>query len=234
MSYPARAEGLGKYLYTRPPHEQDVTKCYFLAESHRFEFSVFLLLYWLPYEGWRAKSNLLFTYSWRENNWIHTFPKCISAMWKASILVQDLNSGRWVHFQPVYTYVHAWFLSHTYIYTHAHTNTSVCAVTLKHIFTPILSHTHTYVHQRSNTTHICTHTHIHPHTQMYTHALTQTLICTCLFGFYGISTFVGYLTPNPFLCKWIDLFQTIQFSISTQFDCQKRFYFKLLSLVKQF
>ena len=22
-----------------------------------------------------------------------------------------------------------------------------------------------------------------------------------LFGFYGISTFVGYLTPNPFLCK---------------------------------
>ena len=23
----------------------------------------------------------------------------------------------------------------------------------------------------------------------------------CLFWFYGISTFVGYLTPNPFLCK---------------------------------
>ena len=22
-----------------------------------------------------------------------------------------------------------------------------------------------------------------------------------LVGFYGISTFVGYLTPNPFLCK---------------------------------
>ena len=22
-----------------------------------------------------------------------------------------------------------------------------------------------------------------------------------LFGFYGISTFVGYLMPNPFLCK---------------------------------
>ena len=22
-----------------------------------------------------------------------------------------------------------------------------------------------------------------------------------LFGFYGISTFVSYLTPNPFLCK---------------------------------
>ena len=44
-----------------------------------------------------------------------------------------------------------------------------------------------------------------------------------LFGFYGISTFVGYLMPNPFLCK----FQTIQFSMSTQFNCQKHFYFKL-------
>ena len=45
-------------------------------------------------------------------------------------------------------------------------------------------------------------------------------------GFYGISTFVGYLTPNPFLCKSV-LFKTIQFSISTQFNCQKHFYFKL-------
>ena len=30
------------------------------------------------------------------------------------------------------------------------------------------------------------------------------------------------------------LFQTYQFSISTQFNCQKHFYFKLFSLVKQF
>ena len=45
--------------------------------------------------------------------------------------------------------------------------------------------------------------------------------------FYGISTFVGYLTPNPFLCKLSVLFQTIQFSISTQFNCQKHFHFKL-------
>ena len=29
-------------------------------------------------------------------------------------------------------------------------------------------------------------------------------------------------------------FQTIQFSISTQFNCRKHFYFKLLSLVKRF
>ena len=57
-------------------------------------------------------------------------------------------------------------------------------------------------------------------------------IHVCLFGwfvgFYGLSTFVGYLTPNPFLCKYSVLFQTIQFSISTQFKCQKHFYFKLL------
>ena len=33
-------------------------------------------------------------------------------------------------------------------------------------------------------------------------------------GFYGISTFVGYLTPNPFLCKYSVLFKTIQFSMS--------------------
>ena len=38
-----------------------------------------------------------------------------------------------------------------------------------------------------------------------------------LVWFYGISTFVGYLTPNPFLCKLSVLFQTIQFSMSTQF-----------------
>ena len=38
-----------------------------------------------------------------------------------------------------------------------------------------------------------------------------------LLGFIGISTFVGYLTPNPFLCNESVLFQTIQFSMSTQF-----------------
>ena len=45
--------------------------------------------------------------------------------------------------------------------------------------------------------------------------------------FYGISTFVGYLTPNPFLCKLSVLLKTVQFSISTQFNCQKHFHFKL-------
>ena len=41
-------------------------------------------------------------------------------------------------------------------------------------------------------------------------------ICLVWFGgFYGISTLVGYLTPNPFLCKYSILYQTIQLSIST-------------------
>ena len=38
--------------------------------------------------------------------------------------------------------------------------------------------------------------------------------------FYGISIFAGYLTPNPFLCKKSVLFQKIQFSMPTQFNCQ--------------
>ena len=38
-----------------------------------------------------------------------------------------------------------------------------------------------------------------------------------LFGFYGISTFVGYLTPNPFLYKQSVVFQIIQSSMNTQF-----------------
>ena len=56
--------------------------------------------------------------------------------------------------------------------------------------------------------------------------LNQFWLVGWLVGFYGISTFVGYLTPNPFLCKSV-LFKTILFSISTQFNCQKHFYFKL-------
>ena len=56
-------------------------------------------------------------------------------------------------------------------------------------------------------------------------------VCACVcvvwfLGFYGISTFVGYLTPNLF-CKLSVVFKTIQFSISTQFNCQKHFHFKL-------
>ena len=39
-----------------------------------------------------------------------------------------------------------------------------------------------------------------------------------LVWFYGISTVVGYLMPNPFLYRSTVLFQTIQFSISRLFS----------------
>ena len=38
--------------------------------------TVFVWIVW----GWRNQSALLFTHSWRENDWIHTFPKGISAV----------------------------------------------------------------------------------------------------------------------------------------------------------
>ena len=46
----------------------------------------------------RLKSLVCPNIYWRENNWIHTFPKGISAMWNAISLFQDLNSCRRVHF----------------------------------------------------------------------------------------------------------------------------------------
>ena len=49
-------------------------------------------------------------------------------------------------------------------------------------------------------------------------------------GFFGVAVIVAGAAGDS-----VDvLFQTIQFSMSTQFNCQKHFYFKLFSLVKQF
>ena len=59
-------------------------------------------------------------------------------------------------------------------------------------------------------------------------------VFVCLFGFYGITTFVCHLMPNPFLYKQTVLFFKIQFSISTKFNSQKHFYFKQFNLVEQF
>ena len=47
---------------------------------------------WLPKSGWRTQSTLIFTNSWRENNWIHTFSKRISAIWNAVNHVLDSKS----------------------------------------------------------------------------------------------------------------------------------------------
>ena len=50
-----------------------------------------------------------------------------------------------------------------------------------------------------------------------------------LVGFYGISTFVGYLKPNPFLSKSV-LFHTIQFRTSTQFKYEYSLIVKNISI----
>ena len=52
----------------------------------------------------------------------------------------------------------------------------------------------------------------------------------CLFRFYGISIFVGYLMPNNFFIQINSSISKIQFSISALFH----FYFNLFRLVKQF
>ena len=60
------------------------------------------------------------------------------------------------------------------------------------------------------------------------------LFTVCLFfscsGFHGISILVGYPRPNPFYSN--EQFYFKQFR--TQFICQKHFYLKLFSFVKQF
>ena len=45
--------------------------------------------------GWN-QSALLFSHSWRVNNWIHTFTKGISVVWNTR---PDLNSVRHIHFE---------------------------------------------------------------------------------------------------------------------------------------
>ena len=49
------------------------------------------------------------------------------------------------------------------------------------------------------------------------------------FGLLGFMVYqpLQIITPNSFLCKESVQFKRIQFSISTQFNCQKHFYFKL-------
>ena len=45
-----------------------------------------------------ALTALLFTNSWREDSWMHTFPKGISTIENANSLLQGLNLGHCVHF----------------------------------------------------------------------------------------------------------------------------------------
>ena len=68
-------------------------------------------------------------------------------------------------------------------------------------------------------------------TKSYYYYYTAILILNqrLFFGVYGISTFIGYLKPNPFSYKYSVVFQTIQINMSTHFNYQKHFYFKVFS-----
>ena len=76
--------------------------------------------------------------------------------------------------------------------------------------------------------------------KIYIYICVCVCVCVCvymyvymvgwLFGFYGISTFVGYLMPNPFLCKKSVLFQTIQFSNEYTISLSKTFLFQVIQL----
>ena len=59
------------------------------------------------------------------------------------------------------------------------------------------------------------------------------LVLFCLVWFCGISIIISYSMPNPFLYILTVLFQTIQFSISIQFKCQKQFDLKLFTFVNK-
>ena len=56
----------------------------------------------------------------------------------------------------------------------------------------------------------------------------------CLFVCYGISTFVGYLMPNPFYSNKYFYFKQFHLGKVHSLIVKKHFYFKLFSFVKQF
>ena len=74
-----------------PPRLYEQHKVNFFVELTRLEFRAFLLLDWLLYQSKRSQSTLQFTHRWRENNWIHTFPKSISVNVKCKQSCQGIE-----------------------------------------------------------------------------------------------------------------------------------------------
>ena len=93
-----------------PQHGQYVTQGQFLSEVNRLEFRVFLPPIGLPNRDKRTQFALLFTHSWRENYWIHTFPKSIRGVWNAVNLVQVRNR---VDFFGLYLLLHGFLQTKT-------------------------------------------------------------------------------------------------------------------------
>ena len=89
----------------------------------------------------------------------------------ASVFFRD-----WVHKYIRYVYSHLQMHIHTYM---------LCLYTYTYIYIYIYIYSSPHTHTR-------THTHTHIYMLIY---------MVGWLGFYGISTFEDYLTPNPFLCK---------------------------------
>ena len=83
------------YVFTNPFAQAEYEHTvYFLCRFKQFWIKSFpsprsVAIQRLPY---------YFTHCWRENNWIFTFPKGISAVWNSNSLVLVLNLGRRVYF----------------------------------------------------------------------------------------------------------------------------------------
>ena len=51
-------------------------------------------------------------------------------------------------------------------------------------------------------------------------------------AFHAKLNLIGYLMTNSLLFKYAVLFQTIQFTMSTQFNCLKKFLFQALQFIQ--
>ena len=81
-----------------PPREQDTTQSQFLSRIWQAWISIFFSKIGCHTKAKNSCLPYYFINSWRENSWIHTFSKCISAIWNANSLNQELNTGRCVYF----------------------------------------------------------------------------------------------------------------------------------------
>ena len=109
------------YFFFLPtvPQKQDVTQSQFFKQNLTGLNSVF--------SSWTVevkKPSLPYylTIVVGGNIWIPIFPKSISAMGNANILIQDLNLGHWIHFLWQYPFHHKYLLFIHIFYIHGEFN----------------------------------------------------------------------------------------------------------------
>ena len=94
MSYPARAEGLVNRIVCIywPRTSRMWHKVSFYVGFIRLDFRGFLLLDQLLTKAEEPSLSYYFTHNWRENSWIHTFPKDISFPSPRPVAIPKLKS----------------------------------------------------------------------------------------------------------------------------------------------